>query len=93
MHSVNIVDTFQANVKLEDDNILADILGELDDNKANVLGTNTHPNSSLKKIQEEKNAINEYMASFTKKSLKKRDSKQVDAASDDDVSTCQFPLG
>lgn len=34
-------------------------------------------------MQEEKQAINDYMASFSKNALKKRDAKEVDAASDD----------
>lgn len=74
---------FQTNVKLEDDNILADILGELDGNKTNYVGANSHTNPSLKTIQNEKNMINEYMASFSRNALKKRELKEVDATGDD----------
>lgn len=62
---------------------MADILGELDGNKTDVVGTTSHSNSSLKTIQEEKNAINEYMASFSKNVLKKRELKEVDTGDDD----------
>lgn len=69
---------------MEEDNILADILCELDGNKSNVVGATPHSNSSLKAIQEEKKAINDYMASFSKNALKsKREIKEVDGASDD----------
>lgn len=62
---------------------MADILGELDGNKTDVVGTTSHSNSSMKTIQEEKNAINEYMASFSKNVLKKRELKEVDTGDDD----------
>lgn len=80
---------FQTNVKLEEDSILADILGEIDGNKTSAAGTTSHSNSSLQAIHEEKNKINEYMASFSKNALKKRDLKEVDADSDD-VRSCRF---
>lgn len=78
---------FQTNVKLEDDNILADILGELDGNKPNIVGAPSHSSSSLQTKQEEKIMMNEYMASFSKNVLKKRELKEVDAVSDD-VGSC-----
>ncbi|KAG4074677.1 hypothetical protein HA402_004548 [Bradysia odoriphaga] len=74
-----------SNVKLEDDNILADILCELDGNAANVVSATSHSTSSLKAVQEEKKAINDYMASFSKNVLKKRELKEVDTASDDEI--------
>lgn len=70
-------------VKLEDDNILADILGELDSKETNTVGTTSHTNSSLATIQEEKNMINEYMASVSRNALKKRQLNKADDSNDD----------
>lgn len=69
-------------MKLEDDNILADILGELDNTKTNGLST-SQTNTSLKSIQEEKTMINEYMASFSKNVFKKRELRRETDPSDD----------
>lgn len=79
--------SIQTNVKLEDDNILADILGELDGSKGNAVNTTSHSSSSLQTKQEEKNRMNEYMASFSKK----HDLKEVDTAGDD-VGSCLLLL-
>lgn len=74
---------------MEDDNILADILCELDGNKDSAAGATSLSSSSYKAIQDEKKAINDYMSSFSKNVLKKRESKQVDTATDD-VRSCDL---
>lgn len=62
---------------------MADILGELDGKETNAVGSTSHTNSSLTTIREEKNMINEYMASVSRNALKKRELNKADAANDD----------
>lgn len=68
----------KVNVRLDEDDILSDILGELDSKKESSarLPTSTR---NLSKEKEEKELVKQYMQSFTKPATKTKDEDDVSA--------------
>lgn len=86
----NVTAAKKEKVKLEDDDILADVLGELESNGSNSNGASTSKDNGNAKISQAKSKLDdialakEYMANFSKSIQRKSDIKKESIS--DDVS-------
>lgn len=87
----NVTATKKEKVKLEDDDILADILGEIEPNGSNGTASSTKDGTAKvtqgKKI-DEMALVKEYMANFTKSVQRKPETKKESTS--DDVSSLLY---